>query len=73
MVIKTELRGDCPKDTVDVLDAIAHARGVTRTDLVNEVLGNWCADRVHEASLILRMARGNPELTEALGVAGSKS
>lgn len=68
MVIKTELRGDCPKDTVDVLDAISHAREISRTDLVNQILGEWCADRVHEASLINRVSRGNPTLADLLGV-----
>lgn len=60
-----ELRGDCPGSIVQVLDAVSLARGISRTALVNEVLGRW-ADKVrHEASLVARIAGLNPPQPEA--------
>lgn len=55
-----ELRGMCPRETVDVLDAISQARRVSRTDLVNDILASWCVDRMQEATLIQRITRGYP-------------
>lgn len=40
-----DLRGLAPRKTVDVLDAVALARKVSRTDIVNEVLAEWAAAR----------------------------
>lgn len=52
-----ELRGPCPRATVDVLDAVSLARRMTRTELVNEILGAWAADRRAEAEAIVRLTR----------------
>lgn len=59
-----ELRGECPRQTVDVLDAISAARRISRTELVNQVLGEWARQQLHEASLIHRVTRGNPGVAE---------
>lgn len=64
----TELRGNCPRLIVDVLDAVSQARGTTRTDLVNELLGEWAEKQLHEASLIHRVTRGNPLVAESFGI-----
>jgi hypothetical protein len=64
----TELRGNCPRLTVDVLDAVSGARGMSRIDLVNELLGEWAARQLHEASLIHKVTRGNPEVAEQFGL-----
>ncbi len=56
----TELRGDCPRSIVNVLDAVSIARGISRNALVNEVLGNFVSNKVHEASLINRLASEYP-------------
>lgn len=63
-----ELRGECPRNTVNVLDAVSMARDQTRTSLVNEILGEWAAKRVHEASLVQRIAGCNPALPDISGV-----
>lgn len=55
-----ELRGECPREIVDVLDAISTARDLTRTELVNIVLRQWMKQTVHEATLVARVTRGNP-------------
>ncbi len=63
-----ELRGDCPKRTVQVLDAIAIARGYpSRTSLVNEILGEWAEKVVHEATVVVRVTGINPTGAETLG------
>jgi len=56
-----ELRGPCPREVVDVLDAFCSARRITRTELVNRILTKWAADRLHEATLLERVTRGNPK------------
>jgi hypothetical protein len=62
-----ELRQFCPRDTLNVLDAVSMARNITRTELVNEILGNWAAGERHRASLIQRVAGINPAASEPVG------
>jgi hypothetical protein len=65
-----ELRGMCPAMTVSVLDAVSLSKGQTRTELVNEILGDWAKAKVHEASLVSRVLQGNPLPAEAAGLVG---
>lgn len=62
---QVELRGLCQRETIDILDAVSTARRISRIELVNEILSAWCVERVHEANVVYRVARGNPALTEA--------
>lgn len=62
-----ELRGDCPRQTLQVLDAVAIARDLTRIALVNEILGEWAAKKLHESMLIQRVTGANPQEVEAVG------
>ena len=63
-----ELRGDVPRSTLDVLDAVSIARGYpSRMALVNEILGNWADKVVHESSLVQRVIAGNPHAAEPRG------
>lgn len=62
---KVELRGEVPRDLIDVIDAVAMARGCTRMEMVQQVLHAWACDRVHESTLIQRVTRGNPPLSDA--------
>lgn len=57
---RVELRGECPRYVVDVLDAVSCANDRTRTDLVNEILGEWADRKIHESTLINRVAGNNP-------------
>lgn len=59
-----ELREEVPRDLVDVIDAVSAARGVSRRQVVMDVLHAWALDRVHEATVIMRVTRGNPPLAE---------
>lgn len=59
-----ELRGMAPRDLIDVLDAVSVARRISRTELVVEVLRAWANERIHEATVIARVAGINPAPTE---------
>lgn len=68
----TELRGEIPRWIVDILDAVVTARGgqsanVHRTTVVAEVLSDWAGKKLHEASLITRLAASNPNGLDAAG------
>lgn len=60
MAVTVELRGQCPKDVVDVVDAVAHARRLDRTSMVNLILSEWAEAKAYEAQCIARVTRGNP-------------
>lgn len=62
-----ELRGECPKAILNVLDAVSLSRDKTRTALVNEILGDWAKKVLHEASLVQRLTEGNPPIPETAG------
>lgn len=62
-----ELRQQCPRDTLNMLDAISMSRQVSRTYLVNEILGKWADERRHETILICRVAGFNPTESESVG------
>jgi anti-sigma-K factor RskA len=59
---KVELRGMCPREIVDMLDAVALARGNTdRTEIWVEVMGEWAVKMAHLANVIVRVTRCNVE------------
>lgn len=64
-----ELRGECPKDILNLLDAVSMARknNCGRMTVVNEILGEWAAKKWHESSLIQKLSGGNPTGTETDG------
>lgn len=59
-----ELRTDCPKSVIDILDAVSLAQRLTRGQLVVRVLTEWADQRHREASLIAKLARINPSDAE---------
>ena len=62
MAITVELRGPCPKETVDVIDAVAHAKRIDRTAMVNRILAEWAEQKLLESQCIERVTRGNPAI-----------
>ncbi len=60
-----ELRGQCPREVVDVLDAFCSARRLNRQELVNRILKRWAMERLHEANVLANVTRGNPPLTDS--------
>jgi hypothetical protein len=71
MADMVELRGPCDREIVDVIDAHANARGLTRSQMVNAVLGDWARDRVHESTVLLRVLRINPLASDGPGRKGA--
>ena len=65
---KTELRGLVSSELAVALDAIAMAKGMDRHTYVVQVLEAEARKVAHEASVIARVLRGNPYLTDAQGV-----
>lgn len=64
-----ELRQQTPREILEVLQAVAHARDIERSELVNEVLGQYAKKMVHLATVINNARRGNPPLSASLGEA----
>ena len=64
---KVELRGLCPADLAQALDALAHADGVDRNNYVNSVLEKHVHQEAHKTMVRHRMLRGNAYMTEAAG------
>lgn len=62
-----ELRGECPRATVDMLDAISMARNLTRTALVNQILGQWAEQERHQHSVVARILNLKTGETDAPG------
>jgi protein involved in temperature-dependent protein secretion len=64
-----ELRGDTPRWIIDILDAVAMARGgkTSRMDILNEVAAEWASRRLHEANLVLRVTNAKGSNGEAIG------
>lgn len=59
-----ELRGDIPRDLMDLIDAVVLSRGgkergVFRIHVVEEVLQEWAKHKHREAILITRVTRRN--------------
>lgn len=55
-----EMRFDCPKAVVDIIDAVSLAQRLTRGQAAVRVLSEWAEQRHREASLIARVTRINP-------------
>jgi hypothetical protein len=62
-----ELRGECPRKILNVLDAVSMARDKTRIGLVNEILGAWAEKVLHETMLVQRVSGVHPIVSDAAG------
>lgn len=65
---KVEMRFEVHREIADVLDAVSHSRGIDRNKLLLELVHKFVDERCHEAKCINRVARGNPTLSEAVGL-----
>jgi hypothetical protein len=55
-----EIRGDMPAETVAIIDAVVQATpGASRMSVIRDVLDRWARAKVHEATLVHRLARAN--------------
>jgi hypothetical protein len=55
-----EIRFEAKKHSVAVLDGYCSATGKCRTEFMNELLDAWAMEKMHEATVVLRVAGGIP-------------
>lgn len=67
-----EIRLDVPSDDLAVLDGYCSATGANRTDVVRHLLSDWSEKKLHEATVILRVAGRNPPTSESERSSGGK-
>ena len=64
MTDKTELRGLCPTELAQALDAIAMSEGLDRNSYVVKVLDAEVRKVAHKQMMLARTLKGNPYLSE---------
>jgi hypothetical protein len=57
---KTEIRLEVQGHEVSVLDGYCSAYDRSRTDVMREILADWSSKKLHEATVIYRVAGVNP-------------
>ena len=65
-----KLRGFAPRWIVNVLDAVAMARGPkksSRIEVLVDIAGEWAEARIHEAALVTRCTKGEGSNGETTG------
>lgn len=55
-----EIRFEADAETVAVIDGYCSATGKCRTEFINLLLKQWAKQKLHEASVVMRVAGGNP-------------
>ena len=63
MTEQVEIRADLDREYSDVIDAVAKAKGISRTQMALSILKDWAVQREHESIMVQRLTRGK-------GVAG---
>ena len=59
-----EVRFEVSPEALAVLDAYNHATGTSRTSVMIQLLEEWSANKLHEATVILRVAGRNPSQSD---------
>ena len=60
-----ELRGDVPREHVDVMDAVVQATpGASRMSILREIISEWVEHEKHRAMLVSRVSRSNGNAPE---------
>lgn len=60
-----ELRGEIPRDLIEVLDAVATAERTNRMAVLRTILREWADREVHRSTLILRVRKRNGSRPES--------
>jgi hypothetical protein len=60
----SEIRFEAKAETIAVLDGYCSATGKCRTAFINDLLEQWASAKLHEATLILRVAGRNPAVSD---------
>ena len=63
-----DFRGQVSDETHVVLESIRRVTGRTHQDIARDVLHSWAVDRLHEATLMHRLANAEGITTEPSGV-----
>jgi hypothetical protein len=61
----TEIRFEVERDDLSVLDGYVQATGKSRADVLRMLLSEWSEKKLHEATLICRVAGVNPAMPES--------
>jgi hypothetical protein len=59
-----EIRFEADAETVAVIDGYCSATGKCRTEFINLLLKQWAKQKLHEASVVMRVAGGNPTVPD---------
>lgn len=62
-----EIRFEAEDADVSVLDGYCSARGKCRTEVIRQILKEWSEAKLHEATLICRVAGCNPTAPDNKG------
>lgn len=60
-----EVRVEVPNEDLSVLDGYCSATGKSRTDVIKSLLSDWSQRKLHEATIVLRVAGRNPVAPES--------
>lgn len=55
---QAEVRVDMDREYVDVIDAVAKAKGISRVQMAHRILKEWAEEKRHESTLVHRLTRG---------------
>lgn len=61
---RSELRVEVPRDELSVLDGYCSGTGRDRTDVLRMILREWSDKQLHVATVIVRVAGGNPSQSD---------
>lgn len=61
----TEVRFEVQREEVAVLDGYCQGTGQDRTRVMRRILREWSDSKLHEATVVLRVAGRNPVPSEA--------
>ena len=60
-----EIRVEVPDEHLAVLDGYCSATSKNRTDVIKALLADWSGRKLHEATVVLRVAGRNPTPPES--------
>jgi len=52
-----EIRCDLEREYSDVIDAVAKAKGISRTQMALKIFKEWAEAKTHEATLVIRLTK----------------
>ena len=67
MTEQVEIRADLDREYSDVIDAVAKAKGISRTQMALFILKEWAIQREHESMMVQRLTRGKGSAGETQG------